>query len=1158
MIKFIHHRMILLAAIGFFLSTDLSAQKEAATGMQQKEDNYTSFTFRKKSEHPYWKQLNEAKYYSHPEFGTLPAGAPCTECVELYGKRSIDERYFVDIADTHKFYQQKAMGEINELVNGQWLSVEHALAPEGNGIYRSKFRREPVSININTKQVSIATDNGTVSFSNWSLWTRQNNQLSPVAQPDWSNYTLGDDGLYIKNVFEGIDAEVKVYRGAAKVNFIIKANHFGQFDQLVFRDAFDGMAGTELRFEDPASAASGVGAVKLWQQGKDILTIDEGVAYARGGAKELLIRLPYALNNNQMDVQVDGQWIRDHVGQYPLVIDPMVTASGTLAQASITGSMYNSSCTFTNSCNYTVNVVQPASSTITNVQWTFTYSAAGSCWLQDGATRFTAGTCVSPGMTGYYWFCNGIGTGTCAGNNISVYSDLASCLPPPSCNTQTIPFGMQFFRTCYGATGCSNTCIGAASPWVMTLTGQTIDFTNPANAITLSPATLCTGESVTASTTASGGVPAYTYSWSLNASGTPVVGTGASATFPINTAGTQTVYGRVTDQCGNTVQASKNIVVTQSTVPTFTQVAPICVGGSLAPLPTTSTNGITGTWSPILSNAATGTYTFTPAAGQCATTTTMTITVNPIVAPVFTQVPPVCIGSTMSPLPTTSTNGITGTWSPAVNNTATTTYTFTPAAGQCATGASMTIVVNNNTTPSFTQVPPICSGATLAALPNNSNNSITGSWSPAMNNTATTTYTFTPTAGQCAVPTTMTIVVNPNITPVFNATAPICQGTPLSLPTTSTNGITGTWSPAINNQITTTYTFTPTAGLCASTVTKTVVVKPKTYGVQHAVICQGDSYVFNGVVYTSSNTTALDTFVNAAGCDSVVTLNLDVKVVNPQTLQVNVGGCVQVVHNGITYHSSTVLRDTLYTMYGCDSIYNVTNIIVHPEYGTAVSDYLLGCGKLTFEGITYTTDTIVKDTLRSIYGCDSVYKTTYIAVEHFDLKALVNPEDPYEGEYFRIRTYNEEEIPYEAISWTPLNLFTDQTLATQQIALTQPANVVITAKSARGCTDTAKVNIVLRPYKKDVMMPNAFSPNGDGRNDVFYPNLAIDRAYNLMDFKVYNQWGQVLFTTSNMQQGWDGTYKGQLQAQGVYYYTLSIVFMDGSRKEYKGDVTLIR
>ena len=74
------------------------------------------------------------------------------------------------------------------------------------------------------------------------------------------------------------------------------------------------------------------------------------------------------------------------------------------------------------------------------------------------------------------------------------------------------------------------------------------------------------------------------------------------------------------------------------------------------------------------------TYTFTPTAGLCATTTTMTIGVGST-TPTFAQVPPICPGAPLADLPTTSNTGVVGTWSPAMDNTVTTTYTFTPNAG---------------------------------------------------------------------------------------------------------------------------------------------------------------------------------------------------------------------------------------------------------------------------------------------------------------------------------------------------------------------------------------------------------------------------------------------------------------------------------------------
>ncbi|MFV8367585.1 M14 family zinc carboxypeptidase, partial [Flavobacterium sp. XS1P27] len=304
---------------------------------------------------------------------------------------------------------------------------------------------------------------------------------------------------------------------------------------------------------------------------------------------------------------------------------------------------------------------------------------------------------------------------------------------------------------------------------------------------------------------------------------------------------TKTVTLTVTDADGQTSTCVANVTINKI-APTFNSVAAICSGGSLSALPTSSLNSITGTWAPALNNTATTTYTFTPTAGQCATSTTLTITVNPNVTPTFNSVAAICSGGSLSALPTTSLNNITGTWAPALNNTATTTYTFTPTAGQCATSTTLTITVNPNVTPTFTAVAPICSGGSLSALPTTSLNSITGTWAPALNNTATTTYTFTPAAGQCATSTTLTITVNPIVTPTFTAVAPICSSGSLSaLPTTSNNSITGTWAPALNNTATTTYTFTPTAGQCATTSTLTITVDPNVTPTFNAVapICAG-------------------------------------------------------------------------------------------------------------------------------------------------------------------------------------------------------------------------------------------------------------------------------------------------------------------------------
>jgi len=135
-------------------------------------------------------------------------------------------------------------------------------------------------------------------------------------------------------------------------------------------------------------------------------------------------------------------------------------------------------------------------------------------------------------------------------------------------------------------------------------------------------------------------------------------------------------------------------------------------------------------------------------------------------------------------------------------------------------------ITDNLITPTFTQIQPICAGETLNQLPTTSNNGILGTWSPTLNNTLTTTYTFTPNPGQCATPLTMQIVVNPIITPVFNDFGTLCYGSNFQLPGISNNNILGVWSLSFNNLTTDTYTFTPNSNFCSVPITITTTIRP--------------------------------------------------------------------------------------------------------------------------------------------------------------------------------------------------------------------------------------------------------------------------------------------------------------------------------------------
>jgi len=298
-----------------------------------------------------------------------------------------------------------------------------------------------------------------------------------------------------------------------------------------------------------------------------------------------------------------------------------------------------------------------------------------------------------------------------------------------------------------------------------------------------------------------------------------VTGTWSPA-FDPNTTTTYTFTPNA-GQCAATVDMT--IGITPLTTPDFTPIADVCISTSLT-IPTTSNNGITGTWSPAFDPTTTTLYTFTPNPNQCANQTTMTIGITPETTSTFSPIAPICEGTNIV-LPTASNEGFTGAWNPAFDPNTTTTYTFTPDTGQCASGTTLTVGIIPTVTPTFTPIDPICFGDAIGPLPTTSNNGINGTWFPTtIDNTTTTTYIFTPNGGNCVENTTLEVIVLQQITPTFQIDD-ICIGETIpSLPNFSQEGISGTWSPAINNLATTTYTFTPDPGQCANSTTETIQV----------------------------------------------------------------------------------------------------------------------------------------------------------------------------------------------------------------------------------------------------------------------------------------------------------------------------------------------
>jgi gliding motility-associated-like protein len=175
----------------------------------------------------------------------------------------------------------------------------------------------------------------------------------------------------------------------------------------------------------------------------------------------------------------------------------------------------------------------------------------------------------------------------------------------------------------------------------------------------------------------------------------------------------------------NTTTCVWNNTGTQPVPPTISTTAPTCITIATATITnyiTTNTyifnpSGPTVNAAGSISGMTFGTnYTVTSGIGSCISLPSASFSINTItpILPIFAQVAPICSGAALSALPSTSSNTINGNWSPALNNTATTTYTFTPDAGQCATTTTMTITVDNPSILHITKDDPNCNPSQLS------------------------------------------------------------------------------------------------------------------------------------------------------------------------------------------------------------------------------------------------------------------------------------------------------------------------------------------------------------------------------------------------------------------------------------------------------------
>ena len=114
----------------------------------------------------------------------------------------------------------------------------------------------------------------------------------------------------------------------------------------------------------------------------------------------------------------------------------------------------------------------------------------------------------------------------------------------------------------------------------------------------------------------------------------------------------------------------------------------------------------------------------------------------------------------------------------------------------------------------------------------------------------------------------------------------------------------------------------------------------------------------------------------------------------------------------------------------------------------------------------------------------------------------------------------------------------------------------LTATDQYGCFGEDDIKVVLYKTGPDILLPSAFTPNADGLNDIYKP---FTIGLNKLDyFSVYNRWGELLYSTGIIGQGWNGIYNGKAQPSGTYVYQAQGTDYMGKTIYRKGTFVLIR
>ncbi len=721
----------------------------------------------------------------------------------------------------------------------------------------------------------------------------------------------------------------------------------------------------------------------------------------------------------------------------------------------------------------------------------------------------------------------------------------------------------------------------------------------PTPTITTLGSTVCMGTA--GSLSASG---ATSYVWSAGAMPT---GVNTASALPVST----TVYTVTGNTSGCTGTAVATVSVNPMPVPTATNNGPVCTGGSLV---LGSTGGGTYSWSgpngfvsalqnPTIVPTTTlnqGVYTVLVTLNGCSATATTNVVIT-IPTTSASNTGPYC--ATFPVMLSAATGGIgymwsgPGGWSSAVQNPTIPAsvaamsgiYTVTVNLGSCTAMATTSVTVNALPTPMIGSNSPVCVGKPINFTGSGGTSYswfgpglVSSTQNPTINSSQTTntgTYTLTVTdANGCINKTTTNVLVN--ALPVVAASGQVvCQNSTANL--TSSGGVTYSWTgpngftsssqnanipnaqPISTGQY---QVFITDANTCTNIAVANVIVNPQpTPNIQtNSPICiqnvlslagsGGVSYAWtgpNGFFSTAQSPTVL---VNTTAYTG--NYNLTITDANGCTASTQASATVNPVPN-VTIVSS---KNT-----GCPPLCVTYTAVASTSSPIQNYSWNLGNGagsNTPNEQACYPSAGIytVGSTVTDANGCSN--STTYTVQTYPKPVADFNyaPIKPIEA--VDEVTFTDASFSANVATWNWYFMNTAQATSNLQnphytYAEAGQYAIALVVKSDHGCIDTI-IKSILVGEDYGIYVPTAFSPNGDGLNDVFH---AKGFGISKYEMQIFDRWGEKVFTSTDINEAWDGTsIKGgnKTIAEGVFTWRVKLTNVFGKSKELTGHVTLIK